>query len=230
MNTLVQGVFDEGSVAALNLSVSDFLICICVSLLIGMFLAYAYAYKSTYTKSFIMTMGMLPAIVCVVIMMVNGNVGAGVAVAGAFSLVRFRSVPGTAKEIAAIFLAMGCGLICGMGYLFFAVLFAGILGVGMMVFTASSIGTYNENEKVLLITVPEDLNYGSIFDDCFEQYTTSRELVSTKTTNMGSLFKLTYHLRMKDRTQEKEFIDALRVRNGNLDINLMKREDAAYEL
>ena len=129
-----QGIFDTTATA---INVSGFLICLLVSLLIGCFLSMVYAYKNKPSKSFLLTLGLLPAIVCVVIMMVNGNIGAGVAVAGAFSLVRFRSAPGTAREIVAIFLTMGTGLICGMGYLGYAVLFAGILGIIILVFNLS---------------------------------------------------------------------------------------------
>lgn len=111
--SLFRGLFDTDMTHVI--SVSDFLLCIGCSLLIGLVLAACYTYRTRYTKSFVVTLALLPAVVCVVIMMVNGNVGAGVAVAGAFSLVRFRSVPGTAKEIGVLFLAMGAGLIAGMG-------------------------------------------------------------------------------------------------------------------
>jgi uncharacterized membrane protein YhiD involved in acid resistance len=177
-----------------------------------------------------MTLAMLPAIVCVVIMMVNGNIGAGVAVAGAFSLVRFRSVPGTAKDIGTIFLAMGAGLICGMGYLGYAILFSVILGVVMMVLTTIMKGGNGETEKILNITIPESLNYTEVFDDIMKNYTDSYSLNSVKTTNMGSLFKLQYVVDLKDTKTEKEFMDELRTRNGNLEISIMKKEEPINEL
>ena len=220
------------SVTQTSISVSDFLICILISLVIGGFLAWVYAFRSKYTRSFVVTLAMLPAIVCIVIMMVNVNVGAGVAVAGAFSLVRFRSVPGTAKEIGTIFLAMATGLIAGMGYIDFAVLFALIMGLVMLVLNVTQVGARKRPtlDKTLRITVPEDLNYSEIFDDIFEQYTSYCETVSVKTTNMGSLYKLTYNITLKNIEEEKKFIDELRCRNGNLEIALSRQEVNINEL
>ena len=227
-STLFQGIFDTTTAAGLQLS--QFVLCIMVSLVIGVFLATTYHIKNRTTKSFLITLAVLPAIVCVVIMMVNGNVGAGVAVAGAFSLVRFRSAPGSAKEIAQIFLAMGAGLITGMGYLGYAVLFTLILQLVFILLSASNFGTDRSPEKLLRITVPEDLDYAGEFDDLLEEYTESSEMVSVKTTNMGSLFKLNYNIVMKDTAKEKAFIDALRCRNGNLEISISKQEMGGNEL
>lgn len=157
--------------------------------------------------------------------------GQGVAVAGAFSLVRFRSVPGSAKEIGTIFLAMGAGLICGMGYLLYAIIFAGILGLVMLLLNLINLGkNKNCKDKTLRITIPEDLNYEDAFTDIFQQYTGSFDLISVKTTNMGSLFKLNYHISLKDLSKEKEFIDALRCRNGNLEIAIARQEVNVNEL
>lgn len=230
LDSLFKGLFDTSTTA--TIAVSDFLLCIFVSLLIGLFLALTYIYKSRYTKSFVVTLAILPAVVCVVIMMVNGNVGAGVAVAGAFSLVRFRSVPGTAREIGTIFLAMGAGLIAGMGYLGFAVLFAVVLGLCMVLYTQLGFGNGKKAcpDKTLRITIPEDLNYSEAFTDLMEQYTKHYELVKVKTTNLGSLFKLTYNVTLKDVSKEKEFIDQLRCRNGNLEICMMRQETSSMEL
>lgn len=231
MNELFESIFTaETTDAAASLAVPQFVMCIAAGLAIGGFLAFAYAYRSNHTKSFLLTMIMLPAIVAVVILMVNGNIGAGIAVTGAFSLVRFRSVPGTAKEIAAIFLAMGCGLVVGMGYLGYAALFALILGIGMMAFTAAPIGSFRSSEKSLLMTIPENVDYTTEFDDIFEKYTESSELVSVKSTNMGSLFRLSYNVNLTGNISEKSFLDALRTRNGNLDITLSKREENGYDL
>ena len=193
-----------------------------------MFLALIYDRKLC-SRSFLVTLALLPAVVCVVIMMVNGNVGAGVAVAGAFSLVRFRSVPGTAREIATLFLAMAAGLICGMGYLGFALLFSLILGLVMYGLNHFAF-PQKHPQKILRITIPEDLNYSDVFDDIFTSYTSTYNLVSVKTSNMGSLFKLQYHVTLKDDTTEKAFIDALRCRNGNLEIALYQQEVDSYEL
>lgn len=229
LNNMFQGMFDN---SATVIGIGDFMVCILVSLLIGGFLAWVYSFRSNYTGSFVITLAMLPAIVCMVIMMVNGNVGAGVAVAGAFSLVRFRSVPGTAKEIGAIFLAMAAGLVAGMGYLGYAVLFSVILGVVLFVVNLAGVGTHRKpsKEKTLRITVPENLNYGDMFDDLFEIYTSSCEVVSVKTSNMGSLFKLTYNITLNDIAEEKKFIDELRCRNGNLEISISRQEVNINEL
>ena len=225
LSNIFTGLFD--TTATTVISVSDFIICIVVALIIGAFITWVYTYKSRYTASFAITLAMLPAVVCIVIMMVNGNVGAGVAVAGAFSLVRFRSVPGTAKEIGTIFLASA-----GMGYLAFAVLFALIMGMVMLVLNISGFGTHKRAtcDRTLRITIPEDLNYGSAFDDLFEKYLIGCEIVSVKTTNMGSLYKLTYHITLKDLAREKSFIDELRCRNGNLEIAIMQQEVNTNEL
>ena len=230
LSNIFTGLFD--TTVTTVISVSDFIICIVISLIIGAFITWVYTYKSRYTASFAITLAMLPAVVCIVIMMVNGNVGAGVAVAGAFSLVRFRSVPGTAKEIGTIFLAMAAGLIAGMGYLAFAVLFALIMGMVMLVLNISGFGTHKRTtcDRTLRITIPEDLNYGSVFDDLFEKYLTACEIVSVKPTNMGSLYKLTYHTTIKDLAMEKSFIDELRCRNGNLEIAIMQQEVNTNEL
>lgn len=189
-------------------------------------------YRTRYTKSFVTTLALLPAVVCIVIMLVNGNIGAGVAVAGAFSLVRFRSVPGTAKEICMLFLAMGTGLITGMGYLGFAVLFTLIMCVIFMLYNRLDLGAKKNAAayKTLTVTIPEDLNYTEIFDDIFEQYTKSHELTRVKTTNMGSLFKATYNIVLRDATKEKEMIDAMRCRNGNLEICVSSQETISSEL
>ncbi len=229
MSNFFSGIFTTTELA--TISVSSFLLCVMTALGIGIFLALVYRYHERPSKSFTLTLALLPAIVCVVIMMVNGNIGAGVAVAGAFSLVRFRSVPGSAKEIAAIFLGMGCGLICGMGYLGYAVLFAVILGAGMFLFTmVSSMVEKNNDEKILQITIPEDLDYAGVFDPLFDEYLEAHESLSVKTTNMGSMFKLRYKVRMKNGANEKAFIDAVRTRNGNLEVALMREDDSQNSL
>ena len=230
LNTLFRGVFD--SEAASVIPISEFLLCLTVSLLVGLLLAGTYTIRNRYTKSFLTTLAVLPAVVCVVIMMVNGNIGTGVAVAGTFSLVRFRSAPGTAKEICAIFLAMCTGLIAGMGYLGYAVLFALILSGVTAVYNCLDFGSRKNEEryKVLHITIPEDLDYTGVFDEVFAEYTQSHELQQVKTVNMGSLFKLTYNIVLKNSEAEKELIDKLRCRNGNLEISVSQMETVSYEL
>lgn len=227
-STLFHTIFNTG---ASSLSPVDFIICLGASLLIGLFLAGIYSYHTRCTQSFFITMVLLPAIVCVVIMLVNGNIGAGIAVAGAFSLVRFRSVPGTAREISAIFLAMGAGLLTGMGYIAYAVLFAVIMGISDLLLRVLRLGSHGQTEsQTLRITIPEDLNYTDAFQDLFDVYTSHASLTSVKTTNMGSLFRLTYSITLKHSANQKEFLDALRCRNGNLEISLMTEAAAATEL
>ena len=230
LENLFKGLFDTDLTAVI--SVTDFLLCLGVSLVIGILMAFAYMYRTRYTKSFVVTLALLPAVVCVVIMMVNGNVGTGVAVAGAFSLVRFRSVPGTAKEICTLFLAMGAGLIAGMGYLGFAVLFTAVMCIMFVLYNRLDFGTKKNAAafKTFTITIPEDLDYSGVFDDIFSKFTTSHDLVRVKSTNMGSMFKLTYNIMLRDVTREKEMIDKIRCRNGNLEIAVSKQETVGTEL
>jgi len=230
LDNLFRGLFDSDLVSVI--SVTDFLLCLGFSLVLGLVMAFAYMYRTRYTKSFVITLALLPAVVCVVIMLVNGNVGTGVAVAGAFSLVRFRSVPGTAKEICTLFLAMGAGLIAGMGYLGFAVLFTLVMCVMFVLYNRLDFGSKKNSEtfKTFAITIPEDLDYSGIFDDIFAEYTLSHDLVRVKSTNMGSMFKLTYNVMLRDVTREKEMIDKIRCRNGNLEITVSKQETVGTEL
>ncbi len=230
LSKLFSGLFDTEFTRVI--SVPDFLACVGASLVIGLIIAAAYIFKTRYTKSFIVTLAILPAVVCVVIMMVNGNVGAGVAVAGAFSLVRFRSVPGNAKEIVALFLAMAAGLITGMGYIAFAFLFAVILSAILMLYSTLDFGAKKRTAayKTIRITVPENLDYTGVFEEVLEKYTTAYELTGVKTTNMGSLFRLTYDVTLRDTALERELIDELRCRNGNLEISVSKQTTVTAEL
>jgi len=229
MDTIFKGVFDNGLTQVIE--IGDFLLCLGVSLVLGLIMAAAYTFKNEHTESFLVTLALLPAVVCVVIMMVNGNIGAGVAVAGAFSLVRFRSAPGSAKEIVTIFLAMGTGLIAGMGYLGFAALFTVIMCVMFLVYSAAAGHSQREAvSRTIKITIPEDLDYTGVFDDIFAEYTKENELVKVKTTNMGSMFRLTYNITLRDAAKEKEMIDRIRERNGNLEIMVSKQETRAAEL
>ena len=228
--TIFRGLFETDLVAVI--SVTDFLLCLGCSLVLGLILALAYMYRSRYTKSFVVTQALLPGVVCVVIMLVNGNVGTGVAVAGAFSLVRFRSVPGTAKEICMLFLAMGTGLIAGMGYLGFAAVFTLVMCGMFVLYNRLDFGTKKNAAvfKTLTITIPEDLDYSGVFDDIFAEFTRSHELVRVKTTNMGSMLKLTYNVELTETVREKEMIDKLRCRNGNLEIVVSQQETVGTEL
>lgn len=228
-DSLFQGLFDT---AAPVIALGDFLLCLGCALLLGLGMALTYMYLTRYTKSFVVTLALLPGVVCMVIMLVNGNVGTGVAVAGAFSLVRFRSVPGTAREICVLFLAMGAGLICGMGYLAYAAVFTLVMCLIYLLYHRLDLGeTKNANRyKVLTLVIPEDLDYSRVFDQVLEAYTARFELVRVKTANLGSLYKLTYHIILKDPDKEKEMLDLLRCRNGNLEITLSRQETSVTEL
>lgn len=187
-------------------------------LMLGLIIALVYMYKSSYNKPFVIMLSLLPAIVGAVISIVNGNLGTGVAVMGAFSLVRFRSIPGTAKEIGYIFFSMAVGLATGMGYVPYAAVFTIVVGAVSLLLFRSKFGEPRQTTKQLSVTIPESLDYTGLFDDLFAEYTRSSKLKRVKTTNMGSLFQLHYDIILKDETREKEMIDQLRCRNGNLNI------------
>ena len=212
-----------------TVSYTGFLLPVLAALFLGIVFAMAYMYRARRSRSFIATLAILPAVVCVVIMAVNGNIGAGVAVAGAFSLVRFRSAPGTAKEITALFIAMAGGLLCGMGFLIYAAIFILIMSFVLVLYSMIGFGEEdNSLRKSLRIAVPENVDYGKEFDEVFSEYTTSHRLISAKTAGMGSVFKLSYDITLKDDSSEKALIDVLRCRNGNLEIQMsivMPREN-----
>lgn len=192
--------------------------CTTASIILGIGVAGVYMYKNEYNRNFVITLALLPAMVQVVISLVNGNLGTGVAVLGAFSLVRFRSVPGSAREISSIFFAMAIGLATAMGYILYAFGFLFIIGAMTIMLTLMRFGDSCFQEKDLRITIPEDLDYTGIFDDLFAAYTRRAELLRVKTTNMGSLYELRYRIVLKDESTEKQLLDKLRCRNGNLTI------------
>ena len=228
LQSVFSGIYDP----SVGVTLGTFLITVAVALVLGALMAAVYCFRSLHSRSFVVTLALLPATVSVVIMLVNGNLGAGVAVAGTFSLVRFRSTPGTAKEITAIFLAMAVGLACGMGYAGFAALFAVLMcGVSLLYALINFGGQPKEQlRRVLRITVPENLDYPTIFDDLFEKYTSRIRLTEVKTTNLGSLNRLTYELTLHKSGTEKEFIDELRCRNGNLEISMSFQPMESREL
>ncbi len=201
-----------------TLSVSVFLICTAVSVILGIGCALISKYKSCATQSFAVTLAILPVTVQTVIMLVNGNIGAGVAVAGAFSLVRFRSAPGTAREIAVIFLAMALGLATGMGYIYLAIILFCVVAAVMLILIKLGFSENDGNERILKITIPENLDFDGLFDDVFEKYLTKHSLEKVKTSNMGTLYELQYNITFKNNTSVKAFIDEIRCRNGNLNI------------
>ncbi|HNX99494.1 MAG TPA: DUF4956 domain-containing protein [Oscillospiraceae bacterium] len=213
------------SVIASGISIGGFLICIFSAIVLGVLTALVFTYKTKHTASLALSLAILPAAVALVIMLVNGNIGAGVAVAGAFALVRFRSVPGTAKEIAGIFISMAIGLACGMGYVGLAAIFFAIMAVFVLVLSTVGFGENRSRAKQLKVTIPENLDYDGLFDDLFEKYLSFNELERIKTSNMGTLYELTYDITLKNDGDSKAFLDELRCRNGNLNIALGRAAD-----
>lgn len=209
---------------------TSYIFCTLASVVLGLVIAAASGFKNKQSKSVTLSLILLPAIVQTVIMLVNGSVGTGIAVMGAFSLVRFRSVPGSAKEIVAIFLAMATGLATAMGYVLLAVVFVVIICIVMILSTLIGKGEKDDLCRELRITIPEDLSYAHCFDDLFLKYTQSTRLVTVKTTNMGSLYKLIYDIKLKNDDSTQAFIDDLRCRNGNLEISIAVRATAESTL
>ncbi len=205
------------------------IISLLLSLALGFVISAVYRWKNDHSPTLAVGIVLMPAVVQAVIFLVNGNLGTGLAVMGAFTLVRFRSVAGSARDITCIFFAMAVGLATGMGYALYAVLFT--LIVGGAYFLLSSI-RYGEKAtlKSLRITIPEDLEYEGIFDDLFREYTDKAELCTVKTTNLGSLFELHYRIIMKDDARQKALIDEIRCRNGNLGVMLGKASPWKEEL
>ena len=208
----------------------DMLLCTVVSIILGFIISVIYMYQGTYTKNFAVTLVLMPVLVQLVIMLVNGNLGTSVAVLGTFGLVRFRSAPGSAREIAGIFFAMAIVLETGTGYLTFAAIMTVIIGMLFLILGKTSFGEAKYAEKHLRVTIAENLDYTDIFEDIFEKYTSRCMLQRVKTTNLGSMYELEYHITLRDIKLEKEMIDAIRCRNGNLTIVCGRRATIQEEL
>ena len=201
-----------------EITVADFLICSAAALLLGLLIAVASALVGRKSKSVSITLTVIPFIVAVIIMIVNGNIGVGIGVAGAFSLIRYRSNPGTASDILVLFISMTAGIVIGVGYIWLAVIFTVIAVAAYVLISLCGLGGERRGLRELKITIPEGLNYPHIFDDIFEKYTKNSELIRVRTTNLGSMYQLTYNIVLSDEDLEKEMIDMIRCRNGNLDI------------
>ncbi|KAF1296947.1 DUF4956 domain-containing protein [Enterococcus sp. JM4C] len=216
---MLSSLLVDESTSTITAGMTDVLLCALVSLILGMVVAYVHMFRNVYTKNFVITLAVLPVLVQLVIMLVNGNLGTGVAVLGAFSLIRFRSVAGSSREITSIFWSMGIGLATGMGYIGYVVLFSAVTGAFLLLLNVLKFGENNKvAERELKVTIPEDLDYPGLFDDLFEKYAYQVVTDSVRTTNMGSLYELRYHVKLKDIQLEKQLIDEIRVRNGNLPI------------
>ena len=220
LDSTFTSIYGQSDSLVSNVSSGEFLVCCAASIVLGMVCAGVYMFRHAHTKSFVVTLALLPLIVQMVITLVNGNLGAGVAVMGVFNLVRFRSIPGSAKDIGNVFLAMAIGLATGMGFVALAFVFAAIVAVVNLVFVLTPFGAPKQPEQTLRITVPEDLDFAGVFDEVVGRYASHSELVEVRTVDMGSLFQLEYVLQMREAGTEKRMIDELRCLNGNLKISL----------
>lgn len=215
-----------------NISTLDIFLCLVIALFMGIIFSLMCYYRSKSTKSFFVANSLLPFVVTLIIILVNGNIGTGVAIAGAFGLVRFRSASGSAKEIAIIFTSMASGLAFGMGYLAYGVIFLLIVGIALIIFEKTKVfePKISITEKVIRITIPEELDYTMIFDDIFDKYTNKYEIIKTKSINMGSMFKVYFLVNLKDAKKEKELLDEIRIRNGNLEVSIQRVDYQKSEL
>lgn len=193
------------------------------AIILGLIIGIVYMYlckKEGYGKNFIIGLVILPVIVSVVILLIGSNVARAFSMAGAFALVRFRSAPGNAKDIAIVFFAMASGLACGLGYVLFAAVFVVVLLLLLVLLNFIHFADHSSENRQLKITIPENLNFNHVFDDLLEKYTIKSQLIKVKTTNMGTMYELTYQVYMKKDVNEKAFMDELRMRNGNFNIIL----------
>lgn len=214
---MFDSIFSSAQIAP-SVSIQSVLICMAVSIVLGVLIALLYRTQGNYSESFILTLAILPLVVQSVILVVNGNLGAAVAVTGAFGLVRFRSMAGSAREITFVFYAMAAGLICGMGYVTFAILFVIVVGALVVLLSKTQLCALSPCTRQLKISIPESLDYNGIFDDIFDKYLTYVKLERVRTTNLGSMFEITYNIKLKNPKDEKAMIDEIRCRNGNLTI------------
>lgn len=224
---MFESIFTNGTVAAVG-----FFVVLGVALICGIIYAFLACYKSSSSTNFLICTALLPMAVAAVIALVNGNLGVGVAIAGAFGLVRFRSAQGNAREIAVIFIAVASGLAFGTGYIAYGSIF--LLGSGLLLFVFGKIAAKtrlnDDREKIIKITIPEALDYTTVFDDIFDNYAENYRLEGVKSVNMGSMFKLTYRTTLKCAAREKEMLDAIRTRNGNLEIQCLRADTINNDL
>lgn len=213
-----------------GLTIGQGVICTLSALGLGIFIAFVYRFQHVASRNFMLTLAILPSLVQFVIMMVNGNLGTGVAVVGAFSLVRFRSVPGSSREITFIFFAMSIGLAIGMGFVSFAVFMCLLISIFTIVLQKIPELIPSTQFKELKIVIPEDLDYTEVFTDILATYTKKQELIRVKTMQLGSMIELLYEIELKDSTMEKQMMDAIRIRNGNLSVICARRQVNTDEL
>lgn len=226
-------ISNSGSSPLKSILPSEFFLCVGAALLIGFLISVIYMYthrKEGYSQSYVVTTVMLPAMVCLILLVINSVAGA-LSVAGAFSLVRFRSVAGDPKDIAYLFFAMAVGVACGTGFVGFAIVFFAVLAVIMVLIAELNFGGNKVTHMTLKVAIPENLDYQGVFEPVLSKYTTFHKLRRVKTTNFGTLFELVYSVDVQDSIDQKKFIDELRALNGNMTINLVlfKYDDKIYE-
>ena len=212
------------STAEATISIGNFFICIGVALVLGIIISLTHKLTTKTTPNFLLTLAILPVLVLSVILLINGNLGTSLAVAGAFSLIRFRSIAGSSKEIISVFWAMAVGLALGMGYVTLAALITILVSIIIFVYSAISNKSQKTAERKLKIQIPENLDYEEVFNEILDKYTDKYDLAKVKTTNMGSMYELHYMVELKDNVKEKEFMDEIRVRNGNMLVMLERPE------
>lgn len=225
---MLESIFNE--TAQVSISLESCLICVVTAIVLGLVISITHKLTTKTTPNFLLTLTVLPVLVQVVIFLVNGNLGTAFAVAGAFSLVRFRSMPGNSKEIVSVFWAMAVGLGLGMGYVLYTILITVIVAVLVLVMSKISNKVQDKAERKLKIIIPENLDYEEVFEDILAKYTNKAEIMKVKTTNMGSMYELVYIVTMKSNLKEKEFLDEIRCRNGNMLVSLERQEFSEVEL
>ena len=222
---MLESIFSE---AVATISTESCLISMGVAIIVGVVIALAHKFTTKTTNNFLITVAILPLLAQIVIILINGNLGTSLAVAGAFTLVRFRSMQGNSKEIITIFWAMAMGLALGMGYVVFTVVATLVVAVLVLIYNKIAIKLENGSNRKLKVVIPENLDYNEVFDDIFEKYTEKVELNKVKTTNMGSTFELSYAVVVKKGINEKHFLDAIRTRNANM-LVMLEREGISEE-
>ncbi len=206
------------SIIGTQITVTSFLICTAVSLILGLGAALLARFRNRTSHSFSLCLAMMPVVVELVIMLVNGNIGAGLGVAGAFSLVRFRSAQGSARDIALLFFAVALGLATGMGYVVMAAIFFLIVAAFLLVLTLAGFSAAGDTDRLLRVQIPESMDYDGLLDDLLAAHTRRAELISVKSTNLGTIYELQYEIRLKTPSVPKELLDGIRCRNGNLNV------------
>lgn len=227
---MLESIFQVSEAA--TISMESCLIATGVAIVLGIVISLVHKFttKQNTKTNFLLTIAILPVLVEVVILLINGNLGTSFAVAGAFSLIRFRSMPGNSKEIITVFWAMTIGLALGMGYVVFAAIVTVIVAIFMILVNLVLNKTEGTHKRRLKVVIPENLDYNEVFNDIFSKYTVRQELLKVKTTNMGSMFELTYLITLKDGANEKGFMDDIRVKNGNMLVMLQREEVGEEEL